>query len=434
MNIILTAVLLLAQVQAQTQAQGQTAPEWPTFRGPTQNGVAAADAAPPLEWSETSNVVWKSEIPGRGRSSPVVMGSRLFVTFAKEKGVQRKKIGGDDMQTAEHVTLGAACVDRDSGKILWELTLKDVDNPDPVHFLNSWATPTPAVVPGRLFVDFGGWGTWCLDPETGKTLWEKVIPLDHQVGPGSSLTLHKNLLIFIRDGRDSQYVLALDQATGNQVWKTDRPPVKIGHPNMKKSFSTAIEIQSEGKHQLVAVGPHYVVSYDPDTGAELWRLHHGEGFSIGTVPVFGDGLLYAGTGCFKPNMLAIKVDGSGELSPSSLAWRSAKSVPVMSSPLLVGKLLYWNSDEGIAQCAEAATGTLKWQSRLGEGSLASPISAAGRVYFFGKEGKTIVARPGETFEKLAENKLDGTVIATPAFVGKAIYLRTDTHLYRLEAK
>lgn len=421
MSIVAIAIFLAAQ-------QG----DWPTFRGPQGDGVAPADADPPVEWSESKNVAWKTGLPGRGRSSPVLLGPRLFATFAKETGIQRKRIGGDDMQTAEHVVLGAVCVDRATGRILWERTLKEVPNPDPVHVLNSWATPTPAVVPGRLFVDFGGWGTWCLDLETGKTLWEKVIPLDHQVGPGSSLTLHGKLLIFVRDGRDSQYVLALDQATGEQVWRTDRPPVKIGHPNMKKSFSTAIEIQSGGKKQLVAVGPHWVVSYDPDTGAELWRLRHGEGFSIGTVPVFGNGLLYAGTGCFKPNMLAMRVDVAGEQPPTALAWRSQKSVPVMSSPLLVGKDLYWNSDDGVALCAEAATGTMRWQSRIGEGSLASPISAAGRIYFFGKDGKTSVVKPGPAFDRIAENKLEGTVIATPAVGGKELYIRTDTHLYRLE--
>lgn len=425
MNLLtIAAALLLAQ----------SASDWPTFRGPTMDGVAAPDADPPVSWSETQNVAWKTELPGRGRSSPVLLGGRIFVTFAREKGLQRKKIGGDDMQTAEHVALGAACVDRATGKVLWERPLKEVPDPDPVHLLNSWATPTPAVVPGRLFVDFGGWGTWCLDPETGKTLWEKVIPLDHQVGPGSSLTLHGKLLIFVRDGRDSQAVMALDQATGEQVWKTARPPVKIGHPNMKKSFSTAIGIRKDGKAQLIAVGPHWVVSYDPDSGAELWRIRHGEGFSIGSVPVYGDGLVYAGTGCFKPNMLAIRVDGSGELPAADLTWRVQKSVPVMSSPVLLDKMLYWNSDDGIALCAEASTGAVRWQTRLGEGSLASPIAAAGRVYFFGKEGKTVVAKPGPAFEALAENKLDGTVIATPAAAGKALYVRTDTHLYRLERK
>lgn len=424
MILSLLASLLLAQA----------APEWPTFRGPTGDGVAPATAEPPVEWSETVNVSWKVAIPGRGRSSPVISGDRVFVTFARETNVQRKKIGPDDMQTADHVSLGAACLDRASGKFLWERTLTEVERPDPVHFLNSWATPTPAIVPGRLFCDFGGWGTWCLDPEAGKTLWERKIPLDHQVGPGSSLALHGNLLVLVRDGRDSQYVLAIDQASGDPVWKTERPPVQTNHPNSKKSFSTALEIESGGKRQLVAVGPHWVASYDPDNGRELWRFRHGDGYSIGSVPVFGDDLLYVGTGCSRPNMLAMRVDVQGEQPATGLAWRSVKGIPMMSSPVFLGKDLYWNSDDGTATCAEAATGTVRWQSRLGEGTLASPIAAAGRVYFFGKEGKTTVVKPGAAFEKLAENKVEGTVIATPAVAGRSLFLRTDTHLYRLESK
>jgi outer membrane protein assembly factor BamB len=423
MNLIsIAAAVLLAQAS----------PEWPTFRGPTGDGVAPAGANPPVEWSETKNVAWKIALPGRGRSSPVIFGDRVFVTFAREMNVQRKKIGPDDMQTADHVSLGAACIDRATGKILWERTLTEVDKPEPVHFLNSWATPTPAIIPGRFFCDFGGWGTWCLEPESGKILWEKKIPLDHQVGPGSSLALHGKLLIFVRDGRDSQYVLALDQATGEQVWKTDRPPVQTSHPNSKKSFSTAIEIESGGKKQLVAVGPHWVASYDPDTGRELWRLRHGDGYSIGSVPVFGGDVLYVGTGCSRPNMLAMKVDGSGEQPTSGLVWRSVKGIPMMSSPVLLGKDVYWNSDDGVATCADASTGTARWQSRLGEGTLASPIAAAGRVYFFGREGKGVVVKPGEAFERLAENKLDGILIATPAVAGKSLFIRTDTHLYRIE--
>jgi len=424
MTLSLLAVLLLSQA----------APEWPTFRGPTGDGVAPASADPPVEWSETKNLAWKVALPGRGRSSPVIFGDRVFVTFARETNIQRKKIGPDDMQTADHVSLGAACLDRASGKTLWERMLAEVDHPDPVHFLNSWATPTPAIVPGRFFCDFGGWGTWCLEPATGNTLWEKRIPLDHQVGPGSSLALHGKLLVFVRDGRDSQYVLALDQATGEQVWKTDRPPVQANHPNSKKSFSTALEIESEGKRQLVAVGPHWVASYDPDDGHELWRLRHGDGYSIGSVPVFGGDVLYVGTGCSRPNMLAMKVNVLGEQPASGLLWRVAKSVPMMSSPVLLGKDLYWNSDDGLATCADVATGAARWQARLGEGTLASPIVAAGRVYFFGKEGKTTVVKPGEAFDRLAENKLDGTVIATPAVAGKSLFVRTDTHLYRIETK
>ncbi|HLY08407.1 MAG TPA: PQQ-binding-like beta-propeller repeat protein, partial [Planctomycetota bacterium] len=258
------------------------------------------------------------------------------------------------------------------------------------------------------------------------------IPLDHQVGPGSSLALHGKLVILVRDGRDSQYVLAIDQASGEQVWKTDRPPVQVGHPNSKKSFSTALEIESGGKKQLVAVGPHWVASYDPETGRELWRLRHGDGYSIGSVPVYGGDLLYVGTGCSRPAMLAMKVDGLGEQPASGLAWRSVKSIPMMSSPLLYSGSVYWNSDDGTATCAEASTGVVRWQARLGEGTLASPLAAGGRVYFFGKDGKTTVVKPGDSFERLADNKLEGTLIATPAAAGKSLFLRTDTHLYRLE--
>lgn len=414
-----------------TLALLQATPEWPTFRGPTGDGAAPAGAEPPVEWSESRNIAWKIPLPGRGRSSPVIFGDRIFVTFAREKNVQRKKIGPDDMQTADAVSLGAACVDRATGRLVWEVTLREVDHPDPVHFLNSWATPTPAIVPGRLFCDFGGWGTWCLDPAQGTALWEKKIPLDHQVGPGSSLALLGKLLVLVRDGRDSQVVLALDQSTGEQVWRTDRPPVKTPHPNMKKSFSTALPIESGGRRQLVAVGPHWVASYDPETGREIWRLRHGDGYSIGSVPVFGNDLLFVGTGCSRPSIIAMRVDGTGERPSTGLAWSTQKSVPMISSPVLLGAEVFWNSDDGFLSCAEAATGAVRWKSRLGEGTLASPIVAAGRVYFFGREGKTVVVKPGPTFEPLAENKLEGTVIATPAVAGKSLFIRTDTHLYRI---
>ena len=422
MSLTLIAVLALVQSTA----------EWPTFRGPTGDGVAPAGAEPPLEWSESRNIVWKVALSGRGRSSPVILGDRIFLTFAREKNLQRKRVGPDDMQSADAVTLGAVCLDRATGKTVWEVALREIPQPDPVHFLNSWATPSPAIVPGRLFCDFGGWGTWCLDPERGTTLWEKKIPLDHQVGPGSSIALAGKLLVLVRDGRDSQVVLALDQATGEQAWRTERPPVAGVHPNARKSFSTALAIESGGRRQLVAVGPHWVASYDPESGRELWRLRHGDGYSIGGVPVFGNGLLLLGTGCPRPSMLAMKVDGTGEQSSTSLAWSSQKSVPMISSPVLLGADVFWNSDDGFLSGADAATGTVRWRSRLGEGTLASPIAAAGRVYFFGREGKTVVVKPGAAFDPLAENKLEGTVIATPAVAGKSLFIRTDTHLYRIE--
>lgn len=404
------AALLLAQA------------DWPGFRGPTGDGIAAADASPPIEWSEVKNVAWKTPLPGFGCSSPVVLGGRVFVTLGVPRAIERKRIGPDDLQVTEHVDLGAACVDLASGRVLWNVMLKAIDNPDPVHVINSWATPTPVIEGDRLWCDFGGMGTWCLDAASGKVVWEKTIPMDHQVGPGSSLLLHGKLLVMVRDGRDAQYVAALDKKTGEFAWKTPRPPIETDSPNTRKSFSTPIVAGG----RIVSSGAHWIAAYDPANGSEKWRLRHGKGFSIGSVPVSDGRNVYFSTGCMKPVLVAVKPEGAAE------AWRCEKGAPVMSSPILSAGRLYFASDEGIATCLDAATGAVTWQERLGEGHLASPLLAAGRLYFFGRDGKTTVLKAGPAVERLAENKLDASVSASPAAVGSAIVLRSATHLYRLD--
>jgi outer membrane protein assembly factor BamB len=404
--------------------------DWPQLRGPRGDGSSLAMHVP-LHWSETNNIAWKVSIPGRGRSSPVVLGDRVWLTFAVEQGVVRKRIGGDDMQTAEHVSLEVVCLDRAMGKILWRTKLFDVANPDPVHWFNSWATPTPVVEPGRLYCDFGTFGTACLNAKTGNILWKTQLPCDHQVGPGSSSLLYKKLLIMVRDGREAQYVVALDTKTGKEVWKTDRPPIVASSPNLKKSFVTPLLVDTGGRTQLLAPTAHWMVSYDPATGRELWRVRHGEGFSIGSCPVFGNGTVYFSTGCFKPYLWAVRVDGAGDVTATHAAWKITRQVPIMSSPLLLGEALYWTSDDGMANCADAQSGEAYWQERMNEQHLASPLLAEGRVYFFGMNGKTTVVKAGKPFAKLAENQLEGVVVATPAILDRTIYLRTDTHLYRI---
>lgn len=406
---------------------------WPQFRGPRGDSVAP-DANPPVQWSETNNITWKVSIPGRGRSSPVVLGERIWMTTAIEQGVHRTRIGPDDMQTAEHVTLKAVCLDRADGRILWDVLLFDVDKPDPVHWLNSWATPTPAVEPGRLYCDFGTFGTACLDAETGKILWQRRVPLDHQVGPGSSPALHQDLLILVRDGRDAQYVTALDKKTGETIWKTERPPVNASSPNLKKSFCSPLFFENAGHTQMVVPGPHWVVSYEPATGREIWRARHGEGFSIGASAVFGHGLVFFSTGCFKAQLYAIRADGQGDVTATHVAWKSLRQIPIMPSPILVGDELYWVSDDGMVSCADAPTGTIHWQERLGTAHLATPIFASGRLYFFAQNGKTTVVKAGKQFNRLSDNPLEGTVVATPAVVEQTIFFRSDTHLYRIEKK
>lgn len=405
---------------------------WPQFRGPTGDGLAAG-AAPPVHWSETENIRWKVALPGRGRSSPVLLGDRIWLTFALERGVTRTRVEGDDCVLAEHVSLGAMCLDSASGKRLWQVILYEVDKPDRVHWLNSWATPTPVVEPGRLYCDFGTFGTACLDSQTGNVVWKQQVAVDHQVGPGSSPILHQDLLVLVRDGRDAQYVAALDRKTGQPAWRTDRPKIQAKIGNLKKSFSTPLVIEAVGKIQMVVPGAEWVVSYDPLSGKEIWRVRHGKGFSLASRPVFGHGLVYISTGAMPPQLLAIRVDGQGDVTETHVAWKAKNNIPLMSSPILVGKEIYMVSDAGIASCLDALTGELRWRERLGGKFLASPVCAANRLYFVNDEAQTSVLAVGASFQRLAENTLSGVVVATPAIVGRAIFLRTDAHLYRIES-
>jgi hypothetical protein len=258
--------------------------------------------------------------------------------------------------------------------------------------------------------------------------------LDHQVGPGSSLALWQNVLLLVRDGRDAQYVAALDKKTGQAVWKTDRPPIVTPSTDLRKAFSTPLLVRSGGRTQVVAPGAHWIVSYDPGTGKELWRARHGQGFSFGSCAVFGHGMAFFSTGCFKAQLWAVRVDGEGDVTATHVAWKCTRQVPVMSSPVLGGDELYWVSDDGMACCADARSGEMHWQERLGGAHLASPVFAEGRVYFFGQDGKTTVVKAGKQFEKLAENAVEGPLVATPALVDRAIFLRTDSHLYRIGKK
>ncbi|MBI3853161.1 MAG: PQQ-like beta-propeller repeat protein [Verrucomicrobia bacterium] len=429
MSRLLTTAFLALFVSGLTAGE----PNWPQFRGPRGDGSSSAEHVP-VTWSETNNIAWKVSLPGRGRSSPVVIGDRIWLTLAVEQGVVRKKIEGDDMQTAEHVSLEAVCLDALNGKILWRMQLFDVDKPAPVHWFNSWATPTPVVEAERLYCDFGTFGTAAVDTRTGKVIWKTQLPVDHQVGPGSSPVLYQNLLVLVRDGRDAQYLAALDTKTGNQVWRTERPPINASSGNLKKSFVTPLLVNAAGHTQLISPGAHWVVSYNPATGKEFWRARHGNGFSIGSCPVFADGVTYFSTGCMKPQLCAFRADGEGDVTTTHAIWKTLRQVPVMSSPLLQNDTLYWTSDDGMANCANTKDGEAYWQERLNQQHLASPLLAEERIYFFGMEGKCTVVKADKKFEKLAENQLEGTVVATPAIVDQAIYLRTDSHLYRIGKK
>jgi outer membrane protein assembly factor BamB len=400
------------------------AAQWPQFRGPDGNGVSAK-ANPPLSWSEDKNVRWKTPIHGRAWSSPVVLEGKVWVTTATPDGRQ----------------LSALAVDVDTGKILHDLKLFDVANPQFAHSFNSYASPTPVIEPGRVYVTFGSPGTAALDPTTGKVIWERRdLECNHFRGAGSSPIIFENLLIMHFDGSDQQYLVGLDKRTGKTVWKTDRSidfqdlgpdgkPQADG--DFRKAFSTPHIVTHAGAPLLLSIGSKATYGYDPRTGKELWRLEERSSHSGSTRPVPGHGLIFYPSGFPTGQLLAIRLGEKRDASPE-IVWKVTRGVPSKPSVLLVGDLLFMVNDTGITSSIEAKTGTSVWTSRVEGTYSASPIGAAGRVYFFNEDGKTTVIEAGRTFKVLSENLLNEGFMASPAMVGDALILRTRTHLYRIE--
>lgn len=392
---------------------------WPQFRGPDGQGHSDATGLP-VHWSESENVVWKTPIHGRGWSSPVVWGDQIWLTTATEDGKE----------------LFAICVDGQTGRVLRDLKLFDVAEPQHIHTFNSYASPTPVIEAGRVYVTFGSAGTACLDTADGHVVWQRRdLPCNHFRGPGSSPILFENLLILHFDGYDYQYIVAMDKQTGKTVWKRDRD-VDYGTADgdMKKAFSTPLVIDVVGQLQLISPCSKATLAYDPRTGKELWRVHYSS-FSSTARPLYGGGLLFLNTGFGRADLLAVRPGGAadgGDITATNVVWKLSKSVGSKPSALLMNDLLFIVHDSGVASCVEAKTGNVLWTKRLAGAFSASPIGAEGRVYFVGENGTTTVLRAGREYEELAANHLDDGFMASPAVSGHALILRTKTNLYRLE--
>jgi hypothetical protein len=338
-------------------------------------------------------------------------------------------------QVAKRITLQLLQIDLKSGSIIRSSDLMQIDDPDPIHSLNSYASPTPVIDGPHLYCHFGTYGTFCFRRDDLSKVWERRLPLVHSVGPGSSPFVFQDQLVLICDGVDRQYVTALHRLTGETIWEKDRPPMEAPSGDMKKAYNTPIAIvDSKGREQLICVGSQWVVSHDPKSGEELWKIHHGKGFSVVPRPVFGNGLLYFATGFGKPELWAVKVDGSGDVTETHVAWTEKKRIPAKPSPLLVGDLLFVVSDDGIASCFQAATGEVHWSERVGGNYSSSPLLADGKLYIANHEGLTTVLRPSGAFEQLSRNQLDGQIMASPVAVDGALLIRTDKALYRIEEK
>jgi outer membrane protein assembly factor BamB len=407
--------LLMTQVGIASDPIDKSSP-WPQFRGPS--GQGQVDTLIPVAWGEKKNVAWKTPLPGMDGSSPVISGGMAWVTAsvpASGGGLSLRVIG----------------VDLRSGKVKHDVEMFSTAKPPQLHARNSPASPTPAVVGGKVIASFGSDGVGCVDVATGKVLWRnETLKVEYESGPGSSPIPYKGRVILPCDGADAQFVVALDAATGKVAWKTERPGALKRPPNERRAFSTPLVITVGKQDQLVIPGAQCVYSYDPETGKELWRVAY-TGFSNVPRPVFANGLVYVSSGYFTHELMAIRPDGLGDVTATHVAWRYKKGLPNVPSPVFAGGLLFMVSDQGMATCLDGKTGELKWSERLSGAFTASPMVHGSTVYAFADDGKAVLFKVANEFEEVGRNQLDGRIQASPAAVDGSLIVRTDAALYRL---
>ena len=382
--------------------------DWPDFRGPAGQGHSS-ETGLPIEWSDSENIIWKSPVPGSGWSSPIVADGHVWLTTAThepEGSLRLMAFNLDDGKPAIDVEV---------------FRIDDLRSPNPK---NSLASPSPVVDDDQVFVHFGATGTAGLTT-TGEILWTRQFPYASQHGNGGSPILYKDLLIFSCDGFDTAFVIALDRNTGDVRWKVER------ETPVSQAYSTPLIVQVDDHDQLISVGAFRTAAYDPVTGKELWRVRYEDGFSNVPRPVYGHGLVYIATGFQVPSVIAVRANGSGDVTDSHIAWSLRRGAPLTPSPLLVGDELYLVNDYGIVTCVNAISGEQIWQERIGGNYSASPVFADGRIYFQSEEGKTTVIAPGTEYEFLGTNMMHASTLASMAVAQGSFLLRTADHLYRI---
>jgi outer membrane protein assembly factor BamB len=425
---LLSVVLIILRLGAEDT-------NWPEFRGPKGNGISAATDLP-LAWGEGKNVKWSTPIHGKGWSSPVIWGQQVWLTTATPDGHE----------------LFAVCIDRDTGNVIHDLKLFDVAKPQYCHPFNSYASPTPAIETGRIYVTFGAPGTACLDTQTGKVMWtRRDIECNHFRAAGSSPILYSNLFLLNFDGSDRQFVVALDKQTGRTVWQKQRSidfqdlgpdgqPEQGG--DTRKAFATC-QIAAFGEQPtLLSQGSRALYAYDPASGAELWRVEERSAYSGATRPVTGHGLVFFPSGFASGQVLAVRPGKQGEVLDAKaprppgmqlqVVWKTSRNAPKKPSLLLLEDLLYAIEDNGVATCWEALTGTVVWSERLGGHYSASPLAAGRHIYLFDETGSTTVIPAGRRFGTPCVSMMGDGYMASPAVSGKALFLRSRTQLYRIE--
>ena len=394
---------------------------WLEFRGPDGTGHYKGPALP-TSWGPDKNLAWKTPIPGAGWSSPILVRGKVILTTAVP-------VGGGDKPDHE---LRAVCLDAKTGEIDWnELVFLEKGGSPRPHPKNGHASPTPVSDGERIVVHFGHMGTAALDL-AGKVLWKNdKHPYPPVHGNGGSPILAEGNVVFACDGGDKPFVLALDAKTGEQAWKTERNSTA----GKKFAFTTAQLVEHDGKKVIVSVASDFVAGYDPKTGKEVWRAKYpGPGYSVIGRPLHSHGLVIFTTGYDSPRMLAVKPSGTGDIT-GNIAWQMAKGAPNTPTPIIVGDELYMLSDQGMLSCLDAKTGAVHWSERIKGGAFSSsPICADGLLYFTSETGVGQVVKPDKAkLDVVGESDMKAKTYATPLPADGALYLRTESALFKFAA-
>jgi outer membrane protein assembly factor BamB len=416
---ILLQTFLLSLVLSKT-VNGQ-AENWTHFRGSNLDGISYSKGIP-VKWSDSTGIAWKIALPGKGWSSPVVYENQVWVTTSEDEG---KK-------------LYAICYELTSGKELKKILLFEPSGKLSKHGLNSWATPTPCIEKGFVYVHFGTFGTACIKSTSGDIAWKRTdLNCEHVQGPASSPVIYKNLLILHIEGSDIQYITALDKATGKAVWKTERPLEVYSKlkPISKKAYITPLIINVKGRDLLISNGSAACIAYNPMTGEEVWRVVQGEDSTI-SMPFFDAGLIFFHTGYVTPpggenysEILAVDPSGKGDITASGVKWRIKTPVLQLLTPVAKDGIIYTVDTKNNFMLIESKTGKIIWQKRMNAKYNSSPLWINGLIYLTSVNGETTVLKAGTDPQVISVNKITGETYATAAVSGKRLIIRTGSLLY-----
>jgi outer membrane protein assembly factor BamB len=416
---ILITVILSGSKEASSQDKN-----WTHFRGSNLNGLAVTENIP-LKWDD-SVIKWKTEIHDIGYSSPVVYNNQIWVTTAKSDGKE----------------LYAVCTDFKTGKIIYDIKVFTPEEIPGKHSTNSYASPTPCIEKGFVYVHYGSMGTACINTANGSIVWKTAeYKCKHVQGPASSPVIYKNLLILHFEGTDVRYIVALDKKTGKLVWRSDRPaePYEPVTVIGRKAYTTPLIINVKGRDMLISNGSAVCIAYDPNTGKEIWRVINGAESTV-AMPFMENGIVYWYSGFIVgkdgskyTELLAVNPDGKGDITATNVLWkkRDDNSRNHCLTPVIKDGLIYSITTRNTLMCIDAGTGEEVWSTHVTSNYDASPVFINGNIWFFSVRGEVLVIKAGRKYEIVAQNQMDSGIWATPAVLRNSIILRTQKYLYRI---